>query len=52
MQQKIETISRNPFRRETDLDQNAAAKYFKNSVRKDDFDVQTNHFVKLFAAVS
>jgi hypothetical protein len=37
-----------PFRgRETNSEKNAAAEYFHNSVRKDDFvDVQTNHFVK------
>ncbi len=39
--------------RETIADQKyAAAEYFKKSVRKDDFDVQTNHFVKLFCCCS
>jgi hypothetical protein len=33
--------------RETNSEKNAAAEYFNNSVRKDDFfDVQTNHFFK------
>ncbi len=44
---KLSECRSEPFRgRETNSEQNAAAEYFKNSVRKDDFDVQTNHFVK------
>ncbi len=44
---KLSECRSEPFRgREANSEQNAAAEYFKNSVRKDDFDVQTNHFVK------